>query len=155
VESEYGLHIIKNDHIVPGSIKSFEDVKEEIGRRLFHENRKTRYDKWMKNLKKNAFTETFLFEPKKSWQKKKKSQRLARPSPQEKGKRSAREYEKSDPFFEEWEEADLRKNPETKNLPLDFKSMEQKLSHIKYLLEEKKISESEYHDRKKQLLDQL
>jgi peptidyl-prolyl cis-trans isomerase SurA len=154
VKSDYGLHIIKNDHIVSASLKPFEDVKDEIGKHLFSENRKVRYDKWMKSLKKNAFIETFLFEPKKSLQKK-KTQRLAKPLPRGKNKSSVRGHKKSDPFFEEWEEADLRKNSETKILPSDFKSMEKKLSHIKDLLEENKISESEYHDRKKQLLDQL
>jgi hypothetical protein len=169
VESRYGLHIIKNDHIVPGRVKPFDDVKEEIGRRLFAESRKAHYAEWMTRLKKAAFIETYLFESQKSLQNnkkprrlarpspqdKKKSQRLARPSPKEKGNRSAREPVKSDPFFEEWEEADLRKSPESTNGPSDFQSIEQELNHFKYLLEEKKISESEYQERKKQLLDQL
>jgi parvulin-like peptidyl-prolyl isomerase len=169
VESRYGLHIIKNDHVVPGRIKPFDDVKEEIRRRLLSESRKVHYDEWMTRLKKAAFIETYLFESQKalrdkkkpgrlarpSPQDKKKPGRLARPSPKEKGNRSAREPEKSDPFFEEWEEADLRKSPETTSGPSDFKTMEKELNHFKYLLEEKKISESEYQERKKQLLDQL
>ena len=135
VETRYGLHIIKNDHIVPGQVKPFDDVKEEIRRRLFGESRKAHYEDWMARLKGSAFIETYLFESQKSLQnkkkprrlarpelkEKKKSPRLARPSPQEKGNRSAREPEKSDPFFEEWEEADLRKSPRVdKRTPPDF-----------------------------------
>ena len=157
VESRYGLHIIKNDHIVPGSVKPFDDVKEEIRRRLFGESRKAHYEDWMARLKNAAFIETYLFESQKSLQNKKKSQRLARPSRQEKGNRSARESEKSDPFFEEWEEAssDVRSSQKEEAASPDFRSMEQELNHFKYLLKEKKISESEYQERKQQLLDQL
>lgn len=169
VQSRYGLHIIKNDHIVPGRVKPFDEVKKEIKRLLSSEKREAHYGKWMAGLKKVAFIETYLFEPQKplqdrkksrrlarpSTRDKKKSQRLARPAPKEKGDSSARHPEKSDPFFEEWEEADLRQSPEKTAEPSDFQSMEQELSHFKYLLEKKRISKSEYQERKKQLLNQL
>jgi peptidyl-prolyl cis-trans isomerase SurA len=169
VETRYGLHIIKNDHIVPGRVKPMDEVKEQIRERLMRETRKAHYENWMASLKKSAFVETYLFDSPKSLQNKEKPPRLARPSIKEKknskrlgrrslkekGDRSVREPENSDPFFEEWEEADLRKNAKGASAPSEFISIEQELNHFKYLLDKKEISESEYQERKQKLLDQL
>ena len=62
VRTRYGYHIIKCDEIFPGYSKSLNQVKEEIISLLGFQNKNKAYQKWVNDLKKNAYIEVSLFD---------------------------------------------------------------------------------------------
>ena len=59
VETEYGFHIIRVDKIIPPEIKSFEEVKEEINKKLIWQKHNEAYNEMTAQLEKKAETEVF------------------------------------------------------------------------------------------------
>lgn len=61
VKTPYGLHIIKADKVFPGNTIPYSDVKEKIKGFLAAEKGQDFYEKWIKELKANAYVEKLLF----------------------------------------------------------------------------------------------
>jgi parvulin-like peptidyl-prolyl isomerase len=59
VETEYGFHIIRVDKIIPPEIKSFEEVKKEIGKKLVWQKHNEAYNKMTAQLEQEAEVEIF------------------------------------------------------------------------------------------------
>jgi len=60
VKTMNGFHIIKCDNIIPGYIKEFKLVKNEIINILSSKKRKSKYNEWMSELKKKSFISVSL-----------------------------------------------------------------------------------------------
>ncbi len=155
VESPYGYHIIKVDRVTPGKAQPLSEVKKKIEQVLQFENRQKKYQKWIGELKSQAMIQITLFRdenlidnPKQQLflNKAKSSQE----SPEENGLAEKQSY---------WEEASNVKNDKRgKNLSSkknNFLEIKNRLAFIKRLRKHEKISEDEYHIRKRKLLDQL
>jgi parvulin-like peptidyl-prolyl isomerase len=160
VETEYGYHIIKVEEVVSGKTLTLKDAKERVYRILAMKKQKQGYDDWMGELKKAAFIEVSLFsEPDKNKrlfaidvERKKTSNRIKtkkklkstndQPSLQKKWEEMYKSVEKSKLESEEKEDSELE-------------SLEEKLKHIKKLRDQDRMSEQEYQERKKKLLNRL
>ena len=59
VETEYGFHIIRVDKIIPPEIKSFEEVKDEINKKLIWQKHNEAYNEMTAELEKKAEIEVF------------------------------------------------------------------------------------------------
>jgi parvulin-like peptidyl-prolyl isomerase len=59
VETEYGFHIIRVDKIIPPEIKSFEEVKEEIEKKLIWQKHNEAYNQMAAQLEQKAEIEIF------------------------------------------------------------------------------------------------
>jgi peptidyl-prolyl cis-trans isomerase C len=59
VETEYGFHIIRVDKIIPPEIKSFEEVKEEIKKKLIWQKHNEAYNEMAAQLEQKAEIEIF------------------------------------------------------------------------------------------------
>ncbi|MFQ5672297.1 MAG: peptidylprolyl isomerase [Nitrospinales bacterium] len=169
VETPYGLHIIKVDEKIPGKTLSFKEAENVIRQIILGKSLEKRYRRWIDELKKTAYVQTTLF---KNPNKKKKrarngirqtaslskrklnarTKRLAR-RPAVKRKRAPARASSKKPVRQRTKQAKTKKDAEQK--PLSLSTMERKLKQIKALKNQKKISESEYQKRKKQLLSQL
>ncbi len=152
VESRYGFHIIKVDKVEPGGTRPYSEVKEAIRRKLSVDVQKDRYESWMSELKENSIIEISLAD---------KSRGATQAST---SKSLTIQDEDGDAFFDaeeqkEWEEASrFIQNEGEGAMPAEsdyFADMEKKLSRIKQLRREEKITETEYQRRKQRLLDQL
>lgn len=154
VKTRYGLHIIKKDKEIPGRTKPLKEVKKEIERILAAQNRKEHYHNWMKELKKSAFIEVSLFRDSDGNGGGKTDSAISFEQDQSLSTGSNRNMEKDTGHWEEASRVRGRRTAVATD-PSGFDAMERKLSYIKQLREKKKISESEYLERKKKLLDQL
>ena len=59
VETEYGFHIIRVDKIIPPEIKSFEEVKEEIEKKMIWQKHNEAYNEMAAQLEQKAEIEIF------------------------------------------------------------------------------------------------
>jgi parvulin-like peptidyl-prolyl isomerase len=59
VATEYGFHIIRVDKIIPPEIKSFEEVKEEIQKKLIWQKHNEAYNEMTAQLEQKAEIEIF------------------------------------------------------------------------------------------------
>jgi peptidyl-prolyl cis-trans isomerase SurA len=166
VETEYGYHIIKVDKILSGRTLPLKDVKNKIKLILSNKKQKSAYKEWMNELKKAAFIEISLFEkPKKNTNlfNSKKIRRLDADSIKSNSlsqkKRLSRNNTKKRQMQDKWEEmyksVEKSKQTERDQNGLSFRSLEQKLQHIKELRFDKMITEAEYQRRKQKLLNGL
>ena len=155
VESRYGYHIIKVDRVIPGKARSLDEVKEKIEQVLQFENKKKKYQKWMDELKNHAIIQITLFQDENLIESPKqdlflKKAKSSQDSPKENGPAGKQS---------QWEEAsNVKSNRSGKNLGQNqnnFKEIKNRLAFIKRLRKNEKISEDEYHLRKRKLLDQL
>jgi len=150
VESRYGFHIIKVDRVIPGKAKSLEEVKGQIEQVLKFENKQKKYKKWIDELKSRAMIEVTLFQDNEIIEEPEKNLYLDQA-------RSSQEL--SAEKKRQWEEAANVKNKKRgSNIGLKqnhFKEIKNRLSFIKRLRKNEKISEGEYQARKRKLLDQL
>ena len=154
MKTRYGLHIIKKEKEIPGHTKPLKEVKGEIERILAAQNRKEHYHNWMMELKKSAFIEVSLFQDSDRNEDGKTGSAIFFEHDQSLATGGGRNMEADTGH---WEEASRVRGRRTAVAPdpSGFDAMERKLSYIKQLREKKKISESEYQERKKRLLDQL
>jgi len=143
VESRYGFHIIKVDKVSPGKAESLDKVKVKIEQILSFEARQKKYKSWMDDLKKNSMIQITLFKDVDAKENPKQNLEIE-PAPTQ------------DEF---WEEASSVKSKRAvKSVDSNrknFQVMERKLAFIKKLRIHHKISDKEYHARKRRLLDQL
>ena len=160
VRTPYGLHIIECNEVIPGKVKAFDKVKEEIRARLFLEKRGKAYKDWIGDLREKAFIEVSLFEkkhPSTITVGEKKEPKTAR-SPKDNFSSKAR-------FGGRTVKSQLKKNFHRSSArqpalssefkPFDPQAIEKRLKHFKRLRDNNKISESEYQKKKKELLHKL
>lgn len=155
VESRYGYHIIKVDRVTPGKAQPLDEVKGKIEQVLQFENKQKKYQKWMEELKNHAMIQVTLFQDENLIESPKQDLFL------ETSKSSQESPKENDSVGSQsqWEEASNVKNDKRgKNSNLNqshFKEIKNRLTFIKRLRKNEKISEDEYHVRKRKLLDQL
>jgi parvulin-like peptidyl-prolyl isomerase len=162
VETEYGYHIIKVDEVVSGNTLTLKDAKERVTNVLTVEKQKQGYEDWIEELKKAAFIEVSLFaepEKNKSMVLKDVDERKINNRIKTKKKlnldvdsRKKNMQKKWEEMYKSIEESKL-KSGEKKNSKLE--SLEKKLRHIKKLLDQDRISEQEYQERKEKILNLL
>lgn len=147
VETPYGLHIIKVDKIIPGHTLSLDKVRNQIQAHLSNERLKVEYEAYMLRLKENAFIENKMPPPNQPVAKSKQS------SPGNSVKQSSNERNALTDIFSP------QKKKES-NLPLAqgqkfsrFQTFEEKLRYYKQLRNNNKISEEEYQNMKRELLN--
>ena len=137
VKTRYGFHIIKCDEVFPAFTKPLNQVKEEIRNFLKYQNKQEAYQKWIKDLKRNAYIEKTLFENDHNSFTgnnnilKPKAVGLA-----------------GDEFFND-EKPKLMGNGNSQ----DYESIMNQLKYHKKMHNDKKISELEYQKKKKELLE--
>lgn len=153
VESRYGYHLIKVDKIIPGNTRPLDAVKEQINNTLAFEEQRKRYQEWMEELKKGAMIEITLFQDQEKEESQSK-QALLQTGPVENHSPVMGEEAPEDKAG--WEEASNAGKANGYGVnKTEFNAMEKKLTYIKKLRENRKISEGEYQERKRRLLDQL
>ena len=150
VKTPYGLHIIKLDKIIPGQTLPLDEVRDQIKNRFMDQKLKSEYGAYLSELKKKAFIENKILLPPQSVAKQTKKtapvktlkpslnrgEELADiPSSQKKGG-SARQLTPEQKFSR-------------------FQTFEEKLRYYKQLRNNEKISEGEYQNKKRELLNQF
>ena len=150
VTTRYGLHIIKCEETFPGFSKPLNQVSEEIGRLLRSQNEKKAYQKWVKNLKENAYIEVSLFkDPLDDFTDYKnvlESKAVGLTDDESKNAiKTKRPQKASKSTARQWE---LMKNRDSRN----YKLIINKLKYYKKMRDSKKISALEYQEKKKELL---
>ena len=128
-QTENGIHIVRCDDIISGYFKKFKDVKLEIKRLLDIKKKDEKYIAWMRELRESAFIEVKLFEKSKVRQniRKTNNKTVDRVKSKRVSKKiSSRKYN-------------------------NF-SIESKLRHLKELIDNEKISNQKYLEKKKELL---
>ena len=156
VTTRYGLHIIKCDEVIPGFTKPLDQVKDEIKSFLRFQNEKQAHQKWVNDLKRNAFIEISLFEgdhgtstgnvnllepqtaslTEDSFFGDDESKRIVK---------SKRPRKSTNSSSSQWR---LREDESSRN----YQTIMRKLKYYKKIRDSKKISESEYRKKKKELL---
>jgi len=150
VETPYGLHIIKVDKIFPGQTLPLDKVQVEIQNRLVNEKMKVEYETYLARLKKNAFIEnkiSILLQEAEKKSKRPKRGKAAKPSfdlggifadvpPPRKRKDSNRQLSQDQEFSR-------------------FQTFEEELRYYKQLRNNNKISEGEYQNKKRKLLNRF
>lgn len=147
VRSPYGLHIIQVEEVIPGAPIPFDEVSGQIEETLKQERFRTVYEEYIEGLRARSFIEKKLeaLRPKKddhpivvrqenetTVQKEKAGNMMP---PVEVGSKET--LQKEMPAFKE------------------FESLEKKLKYYKNLRDMNLITEKEYHQRQKTLLDNL
>ena len=150
VTTRYGLHIIKCEEIFPGLSKPLNQVKEKIGKLLRSQNEQKAYQKWVRNLKENAYIEVSLFkDPLDDFADNKnvlESKAVGLTDDESKNAiKTKRPQKASKSTARQWE---LMKNGDSRN----YKLIINKLKYYKKMRESKKISVLEYQEKKKELL---
>ena len=161
VQTQYGLHIIKNVKTISGYTRPLDEVKQQIEMRVGFEKRKKIYDDWVGDLKKTAFLEISLFEdqpdPKGNLNGKKKPAALSL-------KKKAQNKKVEEGFFGEEESGDVNLSADLSGKKTikkngkaikGFTDLEKRLKYYKKLRDAKKISEREYQKKKTELLNRL
>lgn len=150
VETPYGLHIIKVDKIIPGQTLPLDKVQEKIKNRFMDQKLKDEYHAYLSKLKKNAFIENKMSSPSQSIVKGVQKPMLGKtlkPSldqgdvladipPSRKKKGSSRRLTQGQKFSR-------------------FQTFEEKLRYYKQLRNNNKISEGEYQNKKRELLNRF
>ena len=155
VTTRYGLHIIKCDETFSGFFKPLDEVESAIIKLLRIKNKQKAYQKWISDLKNNAYIEVSSFEEHRD--------SFA-------DNNNVQESEKSiptaDKFFDDGSRAAVQSKHLRKagKLPIsqgqlkenvgfhDYQLIKKKLKYFKKMRESNKISESEYRKKKKSLL---
>ena len=150
VETPYGLHIIKVDKVIPGKTLPLEEVQDEIKNKFFNQKMKVEYQNYLSQLKKNAFIENKMAQSYQSVDndsKKPAFNSTLKPSldredvfadvpSQQKKKDSVQEFAREQEFSR-------------------FQTFEEKLRYYKQLRNDNKISEGEYQNKKRKLLNRF
>jgi peptidyl-prolyl cis-trans isomerase SurA len=148
VKTSYGLHIIKVDKVFPKKYRPYNEVKKEIENSLFAKVAEEQYARWIKELKKEAFLEVYLFDdPNKKLASKKimkvvETARLPQKSELKKKKRVIKRQQSK---------VSSKRNSNGS----EVESLKKRLQYIKILKKRNIISEEEYEKRKKDLLKSL
>lgn len=182
VETPYGLHIIKVEEKFPETLIPYQDAKNGVEYYLKAKEEEKQYKLWIEELKKGAFIETSLFEnPGKKAKKFKReigqTARLSKRKPPAKNKvipkrshqgkkrlNSKRPDKRQDlsnrlngkrngRIVRHSPKKEIKKSADFKNS--DLAAVKNKLIYFKNLMEQKKISQTEYKKKKKELLNQL
>ena len=160
VRTPYGIHIIKCDEIIPGKMKAFHKVKEEVRDRLFLEKQNKAYNDWIGDLREKAFIEVSLFKKKHpstiaaGEKEEPQTARLTKDNFSSKAKLGGRTV-KSQPK-ENFHRSSARQPAlSSEPKPFDTQALEKRLKHFKQLRDNNKISEREYREKKKELLHKL
>ena len=150
VETPYGLHIIKVDEIFPGQTLPLDNVKAKIENKLKDQKLKGEYDKYLLELREQAFIENKISSP-------------AHPIVNNANKATPVEKLKPSPaqgnVVADIPPSQTNKNPsqefdQTRKFS-KFQSYEEKLRHYKHLRDNNEISEGEYLNKKQELLSQF
>jgi len=164
VETEFGYHLIKAEEIQKGRTLPLKEVKNKIQYILAGKKQKSAFEDWMKELRESAYIEISLFEdPKKklnskrNYKEKNSSGYSRKPKKDEKGRsiKSERKRRMQDKWEEMYKSVEKSKTLNTHQTHSPLQTMEQKLKEIKKLRSQEKISEAEYQERKRKLLDEL
>jgi peptidyl-prolyl cis-trans isomerase SurA len=148
VKTPYGLHIIKVDKIIPGETLPLDKVKDQIRNRFLDDKMNAAYKEYLAELKKNAFVENKMPPPPQSVvsntrkttpgktlnPSSKRREVLADIPPPQKKKGSRRHLTEEQKFSR-------------------FQTFEEKLRYYKQLRNKNKISEGEYQNKKRELLN--
>lgn len=149
VKTPYGLHIIKVDKIIPGRTLPLEEVEDQIKKQILEKKSKSEYQAFLQELKQNAFIEKKISPPTKPAGKhadKIKPKKVLKKFANSKGAPdvlSSRKTEESKPKLTQKQEFSR------------FQAFEDKLRYYKKLRDKEQISEGDYQNKKKQLLNQL
>ena len=150
VTTKYGFHIIKSDEIFPGYSVPLNQVKEEIRNLLRFQNKQKVYQKWIKELKKNAFIEISLFED--------RHDTFTKNDNLPKSKIAGLNEDKSEHDSKlnrirktEKSSIDQQELTEDKNFR-NYQDIAKNFKYFKRMRDSKKISELEYREMKKELL---
>ena len=150
VETPYGLHIIKVDKIIPGQTLPLDKVQGAIQNWLVDQRMKVEYQAYLSQLKKNAFIENKMPPPHQSVASKSKEpvpEKTSKPSfnlgdmfadvpPSRKKKASSRQLNQGQEFSR-------------------FQTFEEELRYYKQLRNNNKITEGEYQNKKRKLLNRF
>jgi peptidyl-prolyl cis-trans isomerase SurA len=163
ITTPFGLHIIKVEEVVPGSTKTFEDVKGNIEQVLRREKGATDFNKWMAELKADTFVEKLMFKDSSTKAEESLSKKKVR-----KGSRISSKKMRSMKSGKKNKISEIKKNHNVastieKNKKQveksaekpDLSTIKKKLAYYKKLRDGKKISEEVYQKKKKALLKQL
>jgi peptidyl-prolyl cis-trans isomerase SurA len=148
VKTPYGLHIIKVDKIIPGETLPLDKVKDQIRNRFLDDKMNAAYKEYLAELKQNAFVENKMPPPPQSVvnntrkttpgktlnPSSKRGEVLADIPPPQKKKGSRRHLTEEQKFSR-------------------FQTFEEKLRYYKQLRNKNKISEGEYQNKKRELLN--
>ena len=150
VETPYGLHIIKVDKITPGQTLPLDKVQGAIQEWFMNQKMKAEYQAYLSQLKKNAFIENKMSPPRQSVVSKSKEpepEKTLKPSfdlgsmfadvpPPRKKKDSSRQLNQGQEFSR-------------------FHTFEEELRYYKQLRNNNKITEGEYQNKKRKLLNRF
>ncbi len=164
VRSPYGMHIIKVNKISRGRTQPLDDVRDRIINALRQKRFKKAFDRYMANLKKNAFIENHLKLEKESSPNRSKVVREKSQSRAERRRKIANilpplkrnsVVKKARPEAQVSERVVVEDNGKSWEGSSELETLEQKLRDIKKMREGNIISEGEYQKRKRGILDGL
>jgi parvulin-like peptidyl-prolyl isomerase len=150
VETPYGLHIIKVDKIIPGKTLPLDKVKDQIQNQLVNEKMKVEYEAYISNLKQNAFIENKMPPP---------SQPVVRnakkTSPEKTSNPSGNQRDVLADIFSSQKKKDSSRQLTQEQKFSRFQTFEEKLRYYKQLRTNNEISEEEYQNKKRELLNRF
>jgi peptidyl-prolyl cis-trans isomerase SurA len=160
VRTQYGLHIIRCDEVIPGKTKAYDKVKEEIGAQLFLEKQKRAHKDWISGLREKAFIEVSLFEKQHSSTSTTGEGEEPQTAELSKDNFSSKTRLGGETVKSQPKKRSLRSSVRQPVLspgakPLDSKTIEDRLKYLKRLRDNNNISKREYQKRKKELLSKL
>ncbi len=149
VKTPYGLHIIKVDKIFPGRTLPLDEIEGRIRNQFINKKAESEYLEFLQELKQKAFIEKKISPP---------SQAAAKHAGEVKPKKMPKET--SQPLVEpevlsSHGAEESKPNLTPKQEFSRFQAYEDKLRYYKKLRDNEKISEGDYHIKKKQLLNRL
>jgi len=150
VETSYGIHIIKVDKIIPGQTLPLDKVQEKIKSRFMDQKLKAEYLTYLSELKQNAFIENKMSPPSQTVTKnfkKAKSEKTVEPSLHRRDVLAN--------IFSSQEKKDSSRQLTQEQEFSRFKNFEKKLRSYKQLRIIGEISEGEYQNKKRELLNRF
>jgi peptidyl-prolyl cis-trans isomerase SurA len=150
IETPYGLHIIKVDKIIPGQTLPLDKVQGAIQNWLMDQKMKVEYQAYLSQLKKNAFIENKMSPPLQSVVSNPK-----KPAPEKTLKPS---LDLGDMFADVPSPRRKKDSPRQLNQGQEFsrfQTFEEKLRYYKQLRNNNKITEGEYQNKKRKLLNRF
>jgi peptidyl-prolyl cis-trans isomerase SurA len=148
VKTPYGLHIIKVDKIIPGQTLPLDRVKDQIRNQFLDQKMNEAYKEYLAELKQNAFVENKMPPPPQSVvsnAKKNTPGKTSNPSP----KRGDVLADIPPPQKNIGSRQHLTEEQKFSR----FQTFEEKLRYYKQLRNKNKISEGEYQNKKRELLN--
>lgn len=150
VETPYGLHIIKVDKIIPGETLPLDKVQGHIKNRLLDQKMKAEYHAYLLELKQKAFIENKLPPP---------TQRVVNNSNKGKPEKTnepaiSQGNILGDIFSSKKQKGSGPKLTQEQKFS-KFQSFEDELRYYKQLRNNNKISEGEYQNKKRELLNRF